>query len=422
MQKPNEPIILEKTIITHIQEQCLATPCPIRSILHLSPRLRFSIDSDKFPQCILTNFTDGPFLISLATGGKMEVVVRSYDLNSVSRQNFKGSLLPVHSPYTVANTDTRIRSVNFSVLNFDQFYGTEDKWINIDEQSRRLGVAKLEAACWRINISENCNFGEDRKILNQESGYAVTHTGSIECRNGEVFSVQEAENLLKGLQTFLSFAAGSACGLTLVKAVDENGREESLMLGSTHVEPWSENKHSWLPIIDGGDSLSEAFPRFWDLFTGEEWNDTIRRSIDWYLNGNIGAMHVGIVLAQAALESLSYRINQKKIRPEAKALRKALEKHGLRCEIPARCGALKAVSQQEKWADGPEAITKIRNELIHPESKHAPIPLGALQDARSLGLQYIELMLLKSFRYRGRYVNRLADLGKSPYENVPWTI
>ena len=28
------------------------------------------------------------------------------------------------------------------------------------------------------------------------------------------------------------------------------------------------------------------------------------------------------------------------------------------------------------------------------------------------GLQYIELMLLKSFQYRGRYVNRLAAAGE----------
>jgi len=342
--------------------------------------------------------------------------------NSVSKHSFKGSLVPVYSPYTVAKTDTRIRSVNFSVLNFDQFYGTEDKWINIDEQSRHLGVAKLEADHWRIEITESLGLNEDRKILKQESAYAVTHTGSIECKYGEVFSVLEAENLLMGLRTFLSFAAGAACGLTLVKAVDENGTEESLMWGSRHVEPWSESKHSWLPINDGGDSLTEAFPKFWELFGREEWNDTIRRAVDWYLNGSSSAIHVGIVLARAALESLSFRINQKKIKPEAEALRQALGRQGIGCGIPASCGSLKAVAQQEKWTDGPEAITKMRNEIVHPKRRYALIPIEAQLDARNLSLQYIELMLLKSFQYRGRYVNRLAAAGESPYENVPWAV
>lgn len=422
MQKPNQPIILEETSITHIQERCLPTPCPIRSILHLSPRLWPSIDSDEFPRCILSKFRYEPFHISLSTGGKLKVRVASWDFNSVSKHSFKGSLVPVHSPCIVIPTCTQIRSVSFSVLNFKNFFGGNDRWVDVAEISRCLGVAKLEADHWRIEITESLSLNEDRKILKQESGYAVTHTGSIECKNGEVFSVQEAENLLGGLRTFLSFAAGAACGLTLVKAVDQNGREGSLMWGSTHVEPWSENKHSWLPIIDGGDSLNEAFPKFWELFTRDGWNDTIRQSIDWYLNGSSSAIHVGIVLAQAALESLSFRINKKKIKPEAKALRQALERQGIGCEIPASCGSLKAVAQQEKWTDGPEAITKIRNEIVHAERKHAPISIEALSATLSLGLQYIEFMLLKSFQYRGRYVNRLAAAGESPYENVPWAV
>ena len=420
MQKPNESIVLEETSITHIQEKPLPSPCHIRSILHLSPRLRPSIDSDEFPRCILSNFMYDPFRISLATGGKIEVRIDSWDRNSVSRQSFKGSLIPVHSPCTVIPKTTQIRTVSFSVLNFKKFYGAEDKWINSDEQSRRLGVAKLEADRWRIDITENCSFSEGRKILKQESGYAVTHNGSIERKNGEAFSVQEAEKLLEGLRAFLSFAAGSACGLTLVKAVDGNGKEGSLMWGSTFVEPWNENRrHSWLPQNDGGDSLSEAFPKFWDLFTEKGWNDTIRRSIDWYLNGNSSALHVGIVLAQAALESLSYRINQTK-NGSKNVLRQTLESQGIGCEIPASCGSLKAVAQQENWTDGPEAIRKIRNEFVHPKRRHAHIPVEAQLDARNLSLKYIELMLLKSFQYYGRYVNRLAAAGEDPYENVPW--
>ena len=420
MHKPNKSILLEETNITHIQEKHLPTPCHIRSILHLSPRLRPSIDADEFPQCILSKFMYLPFHISLNTGGKVEVRVASWDPNSVSEHSFKGSLVPVHSPCTVVPIGTQIRSVSFSVLNFERFFGGNDKWINVDGQSRRLGVAKLEADRWRIDITENCSFSEDQKILKQESGYAVTHTGSIECKNGGVFSVQEAENLLEGLRAFLSFAAGSACGLTLVKAVDGNGKEGSLMWGSTHVEPWNENKHSWLPLNDGGDGLTETFPKFWDLFTREEWNDTIRRAIDWYLNGSSSAIHVGIVLAQAALESLSYRINQKKNGSKADVLRQALERQGIGCEIPASGGSLKAVAQQENWTDGPEAITKIRNEIVHPKRRHAHISIEALRDARNLGLQYLEFMLLKNFQYRGRYVNRLAAAGEDPYENVPW--
>ena len=420
MQEPNEPIILEDTSITHIQEKCLPTPCPIRSILHLSPRLRTSIDSDEFPRCILSKFIYKPFRISLDTGGKIEVRIGSWDPNSVSKQNFKGSLIPVYSPCAVVPANKQIRSVSFSVLNFEKFYSTGDKWIKVGEQSRRLGVAKLQADRWRIDITENRSLAKDRKKLKKEGGYAVTHNGSIECKNGEVFSVREAKNLLEGLRIFLSFAGGTACGLTLVKAIDENGEEGSLMWGSTYVEPWKENKHSWLPQNDGGDSLSEAFPRFWDLFTGKQWNDTIRRSIDWYLNSNNVALHVGIVLAQAALELLSHRINQQKMPSVAKALRQALKKLGIDDRITSNCGFLKAVATQKNWKDGPEAITKIRNEIVHPVNRLGPVSIDAQLDARNLSLRYIEFMLLKNFQYRGQYVNRLTIAGNNPYQNVPW--
>ena len=69
--------------------------------------------------------------------------------------------------------------------------------------------------------------------------------------------------------------------------------------------------------------LPRHFPSFGNCLPRDGWNDTIRRSIDWYLNGNSSAIHVGIVLAQAALESLSYRINQTKIKSEANALRQS---------------------------------------------------------------------------------------------------
>ena len=142
----------------------------------------------------------------------------------------------------------------------------------------------------------------------------------------------------------------------------------------------------------GRESLSQAFPKFWDLFTREPWNETILRAVDWYLNVSSSAIHVGIVLAQAALESLSYEINHKKKKNESKAdvLRGALEIQGIGCEIPTNCSFLNAVAKQEQWADGPVAITKIRNEIVHPKRRHAPISIEAQLDARNLGLHYID--------------------------------
>ena len=49
-QKPNTPIFLEETIITHIDGHCLPIPCSGRVTFHLSPRISCRIDSDNLPR------------------------------------------------------------------------------------------------------------------------------------------------------------------------------------------------------------------------------------------------------------------------------------------------------------------------------------------------------------------------------------
>ena len=152
---------------------------------------------------------------------------------------------------------------------------------------------------------------ENEKLLNQDDGYAVTHTGIIQRCDGEIFCVKEAEHILRGLRAFLSFARGSACGLTLVKAIDQYDREMVLEWGTTHTESWSQGRTSWswLPTTDGGDSLSQLFSGFWRLYDNSDWRDTISNVIDWYLNSNNS---VGIILAQA-VHPCGYKIVKKNI-------------------------------------------------------------------------------------------------------------
>ena len=48
--KPNTPIFLEATTITHIDGQRLPIPCSGRVTRHLSPRILCLIDSDNIPR------------------------------------------------------------------------------------------------------------------------------------------------------------------------------------------------------------------------------------------------------------------------------------------------------------------------------------------------------------------------------------
>lgn len=441
--KPNEPIFLENTSITHVENLALREPCPVKVVLHLSPTIICRIESDNLPIQLVKDYQNKIFLVTLKNGSNIKVLL-SYNLNDFfynrnSKETFKGFLFPYMSPCTVAQLNTLIKSVSFYVLNFESFYGSRDEWAEVDGNHRRLGVTEMECDPWRIDITETPSFFENRKILKQEDGYSVSHTGSIKRSDGETFSVKEAENILRGLRIFLSFAGGSACGLTLVKAIDEYDGELVLEWGTSHIEPWNQKTtRSWLPSRDGGDSLSQLFPGFWRFYKNSDWGNTICTVIDWYFNSNNSPTHAGIILAQAALESLSYKVlgerpPAKKIKklPAEEKLRRLLEIIEIDKEIPSSCEGLKSFSKQQikqrrnkngdsYIGDGPEAIIQIRNDLIHPEKKYNLISAEAQIDAIRLSHWYIELVLLKKFEYCGRYMNRLRNPGEDPYENVPW--
>ena len=431
-QKPNTPIFLEDAIVTHIEGQRLPKPCSGRVTLHLSPRIICRIDLKDLPRW-LANSQGKALLVTLKNGCEIKVLLfpnlNDLLLNKNPNGTFKGFLVPCKCPCTVIQPATRIRSIRFSVLNFLEFYGQQDKWIDVDGHSHRLGAVKIEHNGLRIEISQDPGFSDNLKLLKQEGGYAVTHTGSIQRFDRETFCVKDAENILRGLRAFLSFARGSACGLTLVKAIAQDDREMILEWGTSYVEPWRA-RSAWLPLIDGGDSLSQLFPGFWNLYSNPDWRDTISTVIDWYLNSNNGPFHVGITLAQAALESVCYKIVGKELTAEV-SLRESLEQIGIDKKIPTSCPHLKKFSEQKVQGrknehgnryigDGPEAIIQIRNDLIHAKKKYDALSAEAQMDALRLGLWYIELILLRKFEYRGRYVNRLRVAGEKPFENVPW--
>ena len=428
-QKPNDSIFLEDISITHIESQWLPKPCSARVTLRLSPTIMCRIDSDNLPIWLI-EFQDKTFLVTLNNGRKVKVLL-SYNLNdffynSSSNETFKGFLVPYKCPCTVIQPDTQIRCVSFSVLNFQRFHSGDDKWMEVDGKNLCLGFAEMKHDGWQVHITETPTFSETEKELNRDNGYAVTHTGLIKRSNGETFCVYETENILRRLRAFLSFARGSACGFTLVKAIAQDGKEIILEWGTTHIEPWNQGSDAWLSIRDGGDSLSQLFPGFWDLYDDPDWRGTIGTVIDWYLNSNNSPFHIGVILAQAALESLSYKIVGKQIEPKHKELRESLNIIGIDEKIPGSCNGLmkfSATVMQKKSqyiGDGPEAIVEIRNDLVHSKKKYGHNTVEAQMDAQKLSRWYIEMILLKMFGYSGRYKNRLTVSGNDPYEYVPW--
>ena len=425
LHRANEPILLDEIRVTHINGCALLEPIRARVTLQFFPETSCRIESKDLPRRLIKLQHDA-FAITTEDGFETKVVL-AYDLNELFRSSnsFSGYLNPVESPCTVLNANTNIQSVSFGILNFPPFYERNDKWIDVDGTSRRLGCIEMQFDGYRMQITENEDFAENRKLLGQQNGFSVTHTGQIHHVNGGSFSAELVGNILRTVRAFLSFSRGAACGLTLVRATLPNGEERLLQWGTTHTEPWLCGCPSWLPRIEGGDILGRLFPKFYDLCRDSNWKSTSSTVIDWYLNANVSPFHVGIILAQAALESLSFTILGQYNGPAHQGIANALRGIGVDTIVPKVCEGLSRwitlLQSEGKIAtvNGPRAITIMRNDLVHATKRYGRIPWRAQMDTLSLAQWYIEIMLLHQLGHVGPYRNRISESTLGQIENYP---
>ena len=423
---PNESIFFEDISVTHINGKLLPEPFQSHGKLHLFPRISFRIKSERLPRSLIS-LQQECFRITTLEGCDTKVYLR-YNINEFMRSGdyFKGYLIPAELPCSVIGPDVEVKRTRFGILNFQGFYGRNDKWIYEDGNSRRLGSTQTNIANFRMEITECHNFLGNKKFLSRNDGYSVTHVGLVERIDGDSFLTKDVRSVLRATRAFLSFARGSACGLTYIKATMPDGEEKFLEWGSTYAEPWICGSESWLPTTEGGDILSQLFPRFYDLCCDPNWHDTVFAVTDWYLNSNESPFHIGIILTQAALEALSYKMLKREVKPKHKQIRNALSSIGIDEQIPASCKELgrwvNSVhrSKARSHGGGPEAITQMRNDLVHADKRYGRIPAEAQIDALRLSQWYIEMILLNKVGYAGRYRNRVSKSGRSSVEDVPW--
>lgn len=396
--KPNQQILLTNTDIVQVDGQSVNITASV--IFRLFPYPGVVIESEETP-LIVFQMQKERFEIALRNGARLEVMTEPSKF-----PRGKCRLVPSRQPVDVFDKGLPLRKVNFGILNFPELLGNQSLW---SSEGRTIPHAKLETSNWCVEITGVPNISDIVKTLKQDGGYGLTYNGVVTHSHGAEFSVKDVQPLLTALRVFLSFARGASSSLVLVK---EYGEALWLRWGAHYVVPWKKGR-SWFRLLNGADILSELFPKFWHLLLEDEGKrkDAILRAIDWYLQSNVSAPYVGLLLTQAALERLSYWILENgkcqipKNGGKGKIIKKALQCLGLGSHLPQNC---KKLSESRRWESGPHALVDIRNDLIHPKEKLGPISDYAHHEAWNLGQWYIELILLRMFDYQGSYMNRLA--------------
>ena len=406
-------LVLEAVEITHINGSRLPQPISGNAVFHLRPRFRFTVDFSILPG-FLRVAPGEPCQIRTTTGIEAEGWL-SYSLNDVFHQTIKMrvSFVLKETPFTVVPADTAIRRVEFGVLNCCRFHDT-DKVVTRRGTTHFLGAATNRIRDFRIDITERLT-----TRTQTPEDYAITHTGVLQHENRKLFSVAEADDVLRRLRAYLSFLRGASCSLAPVRAVLSDGEKTGFWWGSPYVEP-HQNRDTWL-LENTSRAVSSLLPEFDRLC--EEWGETLSTIIDWYINANRSATHVALVLAQTALEALSYKLvgetDENNARNNAeKLLRLMLEGLNIDVGIPDTCGALRAFSSRhvrtvkQGWrqpyeGDGPEILVQLRNDLVHHKGLFPGLSGDVQLEAVRLSRGYIEVVLLKRLGFSGWYFDRL---------------
>lgn len=327
----------------------------------------------------------------------------------------------------------------FHLPNFRSFSGSNTR----DESGTRCQAARavVEGGGWRITLDELPNesatkgrkFGEQIEAM---SGFGITHVGRLERISGDSFSATDAKPILEALSQFLSFCRGSWVAPVLPVGFDLDGKRTWEEWRGGKIERWH-RVGSWFDSLSCV-GLVEVFSGFLLRWNDEAWKEPIRLALHWYVESNMcaGGVEGGTILSQAAFELLAWTLLVEDRRvlsefgfqklPASDKLRLLLSACGIPLTIPSSLGELTKSAKAFDWDDGAKAITEVRNALVHASPKKRKKVLGGNTGTRveawSLGLWYLELVLLRLFDFQGKYSDRLVQDGwiGQNVKTVPW--
>jgi hypothetical protein len=428
--EPNKEILLtEDRVIVKVSDSSYTGLGKVYLRLLPRPQIEIRIRLDNAPFTDFSNSVDSVLLGS-----------RSLDISGFATQltmsTDKGTTLtwtPKKEPIIAFGDDnTPINSVIFHVFNFRNIIGTRRSFETVGEAKYGIEHVDLTSEDWRVELrslpSTNRTFGQ----LKEQGGFGLTHIGRFEKTDRSSFAGKEAQELLRALRFFLSFAKGIWCEPVCAVGFDNSGDHVCWELWSSPREPWH-SPYSWFDPHHC-EQLVDLFPGFMAKWNHEDWREALHEVIYWYLNANYSSRGIdaGIILTQAAIERLSHELavrdrrllsvnGFRDIRASDK-FRLLFSTLGIPLDIPVETSELQrlASNSQMNWLDAPHALTEIRNSLVHPEHKHRGQFRNVYYEAWNLGLWYLEMSILAICGYSGTYGNRLKQRWVGQIEEVPW--
>jgi hypothetical protein len=366
-----------------------------------------------------------------------EVFQSSAQVSSSSHET-TARFMPKESVVTATPPNSNIRRTVFHLFNFPDFSSSYDYIAQTSADPNngwvRCGFVSLKADGWIIKVAAMMDTDKRLERLKEEGGWFITHVGEIVREDGSAYDDERLKQLLCCLHYCLSFALGRWVGIALPVGFDLNGSKVFEQWGMPIAADGSwKGPTSWFDDRHG-QSLIDLFPGFYELWNREPWKRPLEQAIYWYLGacdrGTGIGVDTGLVIAQTAFELLAWNhcvrdrrmVSEDAFKPRglsaANRFRLLASSLEIPIDLPPTLTALHA-KRGKKWVDGMDAITDIRNSLVHPHDERQ-LPKGSEFDAWRLSMWYLNLIILRLCKYNGHYGNRLNRRSAGELELVPW--
>ena len=309
-------------------------------------------------------------------------------------------------------------TLRFCLANFPDYTGETVRYACGEVSFSAPGRLEAATESGRCQLDKVAEAKELTKKARDEGGFVISHAGLWRPSAG-FLSARQAESVAEMLFFWFGMLSGSWVGPLFPEGVNAEGRAVW-----RHFKAWNLSSglrgSNWLPQRSRLD-LSGAFRGFVQLWQEPVWRDALKNSISWYVEANSreSANESRIILAQVALELLSWvvlveaghlhsRRHFKRLSAGGR-MRALLHHIGVPTTVPSHLSSLESLRDDEAF-DGPGAITKVRNALVHYREGKRKIMETVDGEQRlecsQLAMQYLELGLLAVCGYAGYYARR----------------
>ncbi|MFF5967689.1 hypothetical protein ACFY64_28975 [Streptomyces collinus] len=318
-------------------------------------------------------------------------------------------------------------------------------WVNLPnilgnhvlEESGEFGTAwwkgrlRAEISGWVLVFDARRDHKEATGNSKDDNLYVMTHVMEARRADGGEFSVSAVKELIECMRVCLSFGFGRWVSPALPVGFDGSDQVVWEHWAAPICDPFASVGSGWLYRGSSSDVIS-LIGRGMSAFRDASRPGITRFQMCLAVQAvSSGFLEQRVLAAAPALEHLAWSnlvLGQKMTADEYRdcyaedRLRYLLQEAGVPVQIDSALLPGLASFARTRNIDGPTAVTRVRNNLVHPQNPHEQIYRhdGLMLDTWFLSLHYVRLLILHSIGYSGSYTKLHKRGWVGDTEPVPW--